>query len=134
MRPIYLFLYHVEFPPGANPPFTKTRFEAGLMAFLKARRLRALWGHHGGLANTYGVVRRKRWGVKEPDRVALADWIKAQRIHATARLGKLEEDAETTDLDRDITEWVFPVDNLTAEDRLAAEEYDRRLRGLPTGP
>jgi hypothetical protein len=71
-------------------------------------------GQHGGTANTYGVVHRKRWGVKEADRQALADWIRAQPIRATVRLGALEEDTAVTELARDITEWVFEVNNLSA--------------------
>ncbi len=77
------------------------------------------------MANTYGVVHRKRWGVKEADRIAFADWIKSQRIRATARLGELEKDTATTDLVRTITEWVFPVDNLTEENRQATTAYNR---------
>ena len=90
------------------------------MAFLKARHLRVLMGQHGGMANTYGVVHRKRWGVKEKDRVAFAEWIKAQRVRCTVRLGELEEETESTDLVREITEWIFEVDNLTKDDRKAA--------------
>lgn len=130
MRVIYLFLYHMEFPTFANPPNTKSRFEADLMAFLKARRLRVLMGQHGGMANTYGVVHRKRWGVKEEDRIAFADWIKVQRVRCTARLGELEEDTESTELVRAITEWVFEVDNLTKEDRKAAAAYKREINKL----
>jgi hypothetical protein len=61
--------------------------------------------------------------VKETDRVALADWIKTQRIRARAKLGSLEEDTESTDLCRDITECIFEVDNLTKEDRKAAARH-----------
>ncbi len=128
VRPIFLFLYHVEFPSFANPPGTKSRFEADLMVFLKSRRLRCLMGQQGGMANTYGVVHRKRWGVKEADRLALAEWIKAQRIRATVRLGELEEDTESTELDRDITEWVLQVDNLTKEEKKAAATSKRRMQ------
>jgi hypothetical protein len=125
VAPIYLFLYHVEFPPFANPPSTKSRFEEDLKTFLKARHLRFLMGQQGGMANTYGVVHRKRWGVKEADRMALTEWIKVQRIRCTARLGDLEEDTEDTELVREITELVFEVDNLTKEDRKAATAYKR---------
>jgi hypothetical protein len=127
VRPTYLFLYHVEFAPYANPPDTKACFEADLQAFLKARRLRCLVGLHGGMKNTYGVVYRNRWGVKEADRIAFAEWIMHQRICGTARLSELEEDAESTDLDRDITEWVFEVDNLTKADRREAAEYKKSV-------
>jgi hypothetical protein len=133
-RPIYLFLYHVEFPYFANPPETKRRFETDLLAFLRARRLRCLMGQQGGMANTYGVVHRKRWGVKEADRIAVADWIKAQRICATVRLGRLEEDNELTDLCRDITECLFEVDNLTKADRKAAAAYERWTKNIGKRP
>lgn len=133
MRPIFLFLYHIEFPSFANPPGTKSRFEADLMTFLKSRRLRCLMGQQGGMSNTYGVVHRKRWGVKEADRIALAEWIKTQRIRATVRLGELEEDTQSTVLVRDITEWVFKVDNLTKEERKAVAEYkERQKKGKKT--
>ena len=110
--PIYLFLFDFEFPPGVNPPDAKMRFEEELMAFLRARRVRVLLGQQGGCAYTYGVVHRKRWGVKETDRQAFADWIKKQPLRCTARLGRLEEDTPTTDLVREITESRFEVDNL----------------------
>jgi len=84
-------------------------------------------GQQGGMANTYGVVHRKRWGVKEADRIALTEWIKVQRILATARLGNLEEDTGKTELVRDITELVFEVDNLTKEDRKAAAAYKKEI-------
>jgi hypothetical protein len=124
---IYLFLYQVEFPPFANPPNTKLRFEEDLQSFLKARRLRFLMGAQGGMAHTYGVVYRKRWGVKEADRIALAEWIKLQRIYATARLGDLEEDTKETNLIREITEWVFEVDNLTDPDHAEAADYRTKM-------
>ena len=127
MRPIFQFLYHVEFPPFANPPTTKSRFEADLRAFLMARRLRCLAGPFGGMANAYGVVYRKRWGVKEADRQAVSEWIKSQRIRATVRVGELEEYTESTDLVRDITEWVFEVDNLTKKDRREAAADERSV-------
>lgn len=130
MGAIFLFLYHVEFPPFANPANTKSRFEADLMTFLKARRLRVLMGQQGGMANTYGVVHRKRWGVKEEDRIAFANWIKVQRVRCKARLGELEEDTESTELTREITEWVFEVDNLTKEDRKAVAAYKSRITKL----
>jgi hypothetical protein len=85
-------------------------------------------GQQGGMINTYGVVYRKRWGVKEEHRVALADWIKLQPIRCTARLGELEEDTESTDLDRDITEWVFQVENLPKEVRKATKAYKSKGR------
>jgi hypothetical protein len=111
MRPIYLFLFCVDFRPHANPPGTIERFEEDLKAYLKGRRLRFLVGGQGGTACSYGAVFRKRWGVKEEHRLALADWIKAQPIRATVRLGDLEEDDQSTVLVREITEWVFEVDN-----------------------
>jgi hypothetical protein len=109
-----------------NPPGRKEQFEADMRAFLKARRLRCLMGAFGGRANTYGVVHRKRWGVKEADREVLAEWIKLQRIRGTVRLGALEVDDESTELVRDITEWVFEVDNLTAKDRKEAATYKKK--------
>jgi hypothetical protein len=87
MQPILQFLFHVEFPPEANLRGTKSRFEADLIKFLKARQLCCLLGQHGGMANTYGVVHCKQLSVKEADRVAFAEWIMGQRICATARLG-----------------------------------------------
>ncbi|MDB5337262.1 MAG: hypothetical protein JWN70_2881 [Planctomycetaceae bacterium] len=128
MGPIYLFLYRVKFSPSANPPATISRFEADLKLFLKARHLRSIIGSQGGCTYSYGVVYRKRWGVKEADRVALAEWIKVQRIRGTAMLGDLEEDTEETELVREITEWVFKVDNLTQENRQAAAAYQREIK------
>ena len=125
MAAIFQFLYEVEFPPYANPPHTKERFEGDLSAYLKSHRLRFLMSGLGGNKYTRGVVYRKRWGVKELHRVALADWIKAQRICCIVRLGALEEDTDDSLLVREITEWVFEVDNLTKEDRQAAAAHKR---------
>lgn len=125
-----IFLFHVEFAQLANPPASKSRFEADLMAFLKARRLCVLLGQQGGMTNTYGVVHRKRWGVKEKDRIALAEWIKCQAVHCTVRLGKIEEETCSTDLVREITECVFEVNNLAKDDKIldAAHEAEQRMQ------
>jgi hypothetical protein len=117
MRPIYLFLFQVDFFPLANPPGTADRFVEALKGYLKERHLRCLIGGQGGTACAYGVVYRKRWGVKEEHRLALADWIKEQPICATARLSDLEEDNDSTDLSRKVTGRVFEVDNLNATGR-----------------
>jgi hypothetical protein len=127
-RPIYLFLVRVEFRPFANPAGTTARFEEALKVYLKGRRLHCLIGGQGGTACTYGVVYRKRWGVKEDDRVALAKWISAQRICATVKLGDLQEDSDSTDLIREITEWVFQVDNLTKRHRSKALRGSKQRR------
>jgi hypothetical protein len=106
------------------------RFETDLMAFIKDRRLRCVMGLHGGMTNTYGVVHRKRWGVKEEDRIAVADWIKIQRIRATVRLGELEEDNDSTEFGRDITEWVFEVDNPATEAHEDSTAHKREISKL----
>jgi hypothetical protein len=61
------------------------------------------------------VFSKKERPVTEDDRRVLAEWTNGQRVRCTARLGALKEDHAGIELLREVTEWVFAIDNLTAE-------------------
>lgn len=123
-----LFLYDVEFPRYQNPPGTKGRFDRDLGAYFVSRGLDYGMSSLGGDVRTRGDVRRKRRPVTDTDRRELADWIRTRRVRCVARLGAVERMTDSTEFFRDITEWVFEVDNLTDEDRRRAAEYEVELK------
>src|SRR5690242_19885227 len=123
-----IFLYDVEFVAYTNPPHRKDQFEEALKAFFRANHLDFLMSALGGMIRTHGIVFRKGGEVSQQDRERLAGFIREQPILATARIGELEEETESTDYLRDITEWVFAVDNLTGADRDQAAAYHEDLR------
>ena len=125
-----IFLYDFEFVPFTNPPRTKERFEQDLRDFFKARDLDYGMSALGGMVSTRGSVHSTRRPVTEEDRQALAGWAGSQRVRCTARLGAVEEDHEDLQLFREVTEWVFPVDNLSADDRAEAAAYHRWIQNI----
>jgi hypothetical protein len=112
-----LFLYDFEFAPYQNPPHAKDRFAEDLRAYFEDRGLDYGMSALGGMVCCRGDVRGKGRPVTEDDRRALATWASSQRVRCTARLGALEEDRDDIQLFREVTEWVFVIDNLTPEDR-----------------
>lgn len=125
-----LFLYDFEFVAFENPSGTKDRFEENLKTFFEScdwdYKLSAL----GGMIHTCGYIQGRKRPVTEDDRHLLARWAKAQRVRCVARLGALEEYSKETDFFRDVTEWVFPVDNLDESDRTEAAKYQQWIRDL----
>ena len=110
-----IFLYDVEFVPHTNPPGRKEEFEAALRGHFAASGLDYLMSALGGMVRTRGVAYRKGGDATPADREALAEFLRAQPVLGAVRLGGLEEETEATDFFRDITEWVFAVDNLTIQ-------------------
>jgi hypothetical protein len=124
------FLYDIVFVPFKNPPDTKDCFEMALRSYFSSNGLHYGVSALGGMVHTCGVVWRNERDVTLEDRTKLADWIKTQRIQCTARLGDLEEETDGTDYFRDVTEHVFEVDNLTAEERQQAAKYEENIKKL----
>ena len=123
-----LFLYDVEFPPYQNPPGTKDRCDTDLGAYFVSRGLDYGMSALGGNVRTRGDVRRRRRPVKDADRHALGAWIQTRPVRCIARLGAVERLTGSTEFFRDITEWVFEVDNLTDDDRRRAAEYEHERK------
>jgi hypothetical protein len=123
-----IFLYDVEFIPYTNPPHRKDQFSESLKEFFRANHLDFLMSALGGMARTRGIVYRKEGEVSQQDRERVAGFIGQQPIFATARIGELEVETEATDYFREVTEWVFAVDNLTDADRAQAAAYDEHIR------
>jgi hypothetical protein len=121
-----LFLYDFEFVPYENPPHTIDRFSRALRAYFEDRGLEYGMSALGGMVHCRGHVFSDRRPVTEDDRRGLAEWAGGQRVRCTARLGALEEDHGGIELFREVTEWVFVIDNRTAEDRAEAAAYRER--------
>ena len=128
-----IFLYDFEYVPYTNPSGSQARFEEGLKAFFAAHDMGWRMSALGGMTHTMGYVGYKGRPATEADRRALGDWAATQRIRCTARIGALEEVTDRTDFSRDVTEWVFPVDNLTPDDRAEAAAYEDSIRELGRG-
>jgi hypothetical protein len=125
-----IFLYDVEFIPFTNPPYRKDQFSEALKEFFRAGGLDFLMSALGGMVHTCGIVFRKEGEVSQHDRERVAEFIRQQPILATARIGELEQETESTDYFRPITEWVFAVDNLSDADRVQAAAYHEQIRRL----
>jgi hypothetical protein len=125
-----IFLYDVEFVAYTNPPYRKDQFSEALKEFFRANGLDFLMSALGGMIHTTGIVFRKDGEISQQDRERLAQFISQQPILATVHIGELEQQTESTDYFRPITEWVFSVDNLTQADRLQAAAYLEKIRQL----
>ncbi len=123
-----IFLYDVEFVAFTNPPHRKDQFSEALKDFFRVSGLDFLMSALGGMVRTRGIVFRKEGEISQQDRENVACFIRQQPILAIARIGEVEQETEFTDYFRDITEWVFPVDNLSDADRVQAAEYDEHIR------
>ena len=123
-----LFLYDFEFDPYRNPPGTMSWFTEELRAYFVAHDLNYGMSALGGMIHCRGDIRGKGRPVTEDDRQALAAWASTQRVQCTVRLGALEPDREDIEFFRVITEWVFPIDNLSAEDRAEAAVWQESVR------
>lgn len=123
-----LFLYHFELDPRRNPPHTIERFSEALRAYFEARGLEYGMSGLGGAVHCRGCVFGTGRELTEDDRRALGDWARGQRVRCTARLGALEEDHDDLPLFREVTEWVFEIDNLLDEDRAEAEAWQEEIR------
>lgn len=124
-----IFLYDVEFVPFKNPPGTKERFEENLkeQAF-RANGLDFLMSGLGGMVHTRGIVFRRTEALTMQDRQKVEDWLRTRPMRCTVRLSDLEQESDSTDYFRAITERVFEVDNLTEEDRRQAAAYEAQIK------
>jgi hypothetical protein len=123
-----IFLYDIEFVAYTNPPHRMDQFSEALKEFFRASRLDFLMSGLGGAVRCYGIVYRKKGDVSQQDREDMAEFIRQQPILATARIGELEQETESTNYVRPVTEWVFAVDNLTDADRAEAAAYHEEIR------
>jgi hypothetical protein len=119
------FLYRISLLTEQNPPGTMDRLREDLRAYFVESELDYGMGALGGGLHCYGDVRGKERSVTDKDRQALAEWFRGQRICAVAQLGAIESGETRL---RPITEWVFPVDNLTDADRTEAAAYHVEMR------
>jgi hypothetical protein len=118
------FQYDIEITHGRNPRGTKDWFQESLREWFVRRGLDYGMGAMGG-PHVYGTVGTQP-PATEADRRDLAAWVACQRIDATVRLGPITPNEP--DLLTPITDWVFAVDNLTAEEKAAALAYDVEIR------
>lgn len=123
-----LFLYHFELDHWENPPRTIGQFAEALGAYFRGRGLDYGMSALGGMFHCRGCVFGREDGATEADRRELAEWARRQRLRCTARLGALEEDHDDLPLFREITEWIFRIDNLTEEDRAEAAAWHEDIR------
>ena len=84
-------------------------------------------GALGGGRHCYGEV-----GPDPPatagDRLALAEWVRCQRVCATVRLEAVVPFDPAAEMLAPITDWVYVVDNLTEADRVEAAAYHTDMR------
>ncbi len=119
MRYNTIFIYHVQFDRYKNRADAKEAFDENLKAYFSENRLDFLMSALGGSVITRGIVFRNAGQVSLEDRGRLAEWIKIQPIFAVVHLGDPEEDSETIDYFRDVTEYAFsvpPKETLDSED------------------
>src|SRR4051794_19313245 len=117
------FLFSIEFDPFGIPPGFKNRFQSDLREkAVLAKGLKCYLGALGGDRFTYGSVWRPGGDITLEDRRQFEDWLRAQPVTCKATLGD-PEPSESTDINREITERVFELDNLSAADRQAAAEW-----------
>lgn len=122
-----LFLYEFKFVPYTNPPQAMERFREELRAYLVDQQLDYGMSALGGMVSIRGDIRRKDRHVSDLDRQSLAQWASQQQVKCECRLGAIEEDHPDLQLFREITEWVFPIDNLMAEERTTAAQWKEEI-------
>lgn len=122
-----LFLYRFDFPPYKNPRDRKDEFEENLKFYLKSNILNYGMSALGGMRLTMGHVHRDNGDVSEDDRKALASWATTQPIKCTAHFGEIEIDHPDLQFFREIDDWVFPIDNLSEQDRVDATSYEQKI-------
>jgi hypothetical protein len=117
------FQFVIEFDPFGIPPGFKTRFELSLREeAVLVRGLKCYLGALGGNRFTYGFIWRPEGAVTLEDRQRFEEWLHAQPITCKVALGD-PEPLRTSDINREVTERVFELDNMSAEDRQAAAEW-----------
>jgi hypothetical protein len=98
------------------------------------RGLECYLGALGGNRFTYGAIWRPDGNLTLQDREEFEEWLRAQPITCKVALGDLEP-MHTSDINREITERTFELDNMTAADRKAAAEWKEWvLARLPNKP
>jgi hypothetical protein len=129
------FLFSIEFDPLGIPRGFKDRFESALReAAVLGKGLQCYLGALGGNRFTYGFVWRPGGDVTLEDREHFEEWLRTQLLTCKVALGD-PEPMEFSDVNREITERVFELDNLSAADRQAAAEWKAWvLARLPSKP
>jgi hypothetical protein len=123
-----IFLYDVRLVPNANPRKRNDEFSHALARFFQTIGLDYLMSGQGGAGTTRGIAYRKEGDATQQDRERVGEFIRQQPISATARIGDLEQDTESTNYFRPVTEWEIEVDNLTDAERAEAAAYHEEIR------
>lgn len=116
-----VFRFRFYFPPHANLPDSKERFEKALRGYFEAN------GFDYGMAGlrskteTRGFLRGKNRPVNEDDRQAFGEWLLSARIKCSVMLGTIENEVDELNLFDERGGWVFLVDNLTEDEKAEAE-------------
>jgi hypothetical protein len=117
------FQFSIEFDPFGIPRGFKDRFEAALREeAVLGKGLKCYLGALGGNRFTYGFVWRPGGDLTLEDRQRFEEWLRAQPVTCKVALGDPER-MEASDINRELTERVFELDNLSAADRQAAAEW-----------
>lgn len=127
----------IEFDPFGIPRRFKDRFESALREqAVFGKGLDCYLGALGGNRFTYGFIWRPKGNITLQDRDVFEEWLRAQPVTCKVALGDPEE-METSDINREIKERVFELDNLSAADRKEAAEWKEwvlaRLSKEPEG-
>jgi hypothetical protein len=127
--------FQIEFDPFGIPRGFKDRFESALREeAVLGKGLKCYLGALGGDRFTYGFVWRPGGDISLEDRQRFEEWLCAQSVTCKVALGD-PEPMESSDINREITERVFELDNLSAPDRQAAAEWKAWvLARLPNKP
>ncbi len=117
------FQFVIEFDPFGIPRGFKDRFESALREqAVLGRGLKCYLGALGGNRFTYGFVWRPGDDFTLEDRQSFEEWLRSQPVTCKVALGDPEPMA-TSDINREITERVFELDQMSVADRQAAAEW-----------
>ncbi len=121
------FRFEIELTPEANPPGAIDKLQKELRAWFTARSLSHVFGNFGGRRLCHGEVGPP---ATEGDRQAMAEWIGAQHLCATVRLGSLVPLDPSASILAPITDWVFAIENLTETERAEAVASNAKMRSF----
>lgn len=129
------FQFSIEFDPFGIPRGFKDRFESALREdAIVGKGLKCYLGALGGNRFTYGFVWRPGGDITLADREQFEEWLRAQPVTCKVALGD-PEPMESSDINRELTERVFELDQQSAADRRAAAEWKAWvLARLPNPP
>ena len=129
------FQFSIEFDPFGIPRGFKDRFQSALREeAVLGKGLNCYLGALGGNRFTYGFVWRPGGDITLEARQHFEEWLCAQPVTCKVSLGD-PEPMESSDINREITERVFELDNLSPADRQAPAEWKAWVSaGLPNKP